>query len=67
MERLDRMQDALTEIRDDITVNITRAERAHDAADTTRADARLLGEQVSAMYRQLKRLEARVRDMKGDP
>jgi peptidoglycan hydrolase CwlO-like protein len=67
MARMDRLQDTLTSIRDDIIVNMGRADRAHEAADSTRAELRALGEQVNAMTRQITRLQTQVRELRGDP
>ena len=67
MERMDRFDNALTSIRDDITVNMARADRAHEVADNTRREVQLLGEQVNAMVRQIQRLQTDVRHLKGEP
>jgi chromosome segregation ATPase len=67
MARMDRLENRLTEIRDDIGVNMGSTRRAHEAADNTRSEVRLLGEQVNVMWRQMKRLEQQVRDITGDP
>ena len=67
MERMDRFDNALTSIRDDITVNMARADRAHEAADNTRREVQLLGEQVNAMVRQIRRPQTDVRHLKGEP
>ncbi len=47
--RMDRMQDALTEVRDDIAVNMARAIRRTKRPIRTRTDTRLLSEQVATM------------------
>jgi hypothetical protein len=67
MERMDRIQNALTEIRDDIAVNMARAIRRTLRPIRRRHDTRLLSEQVATMERQIRRLEARVREITGDP
>lgn len=67
MERMDRFDNALISIRDDITVNMARADRAHEVADNTRREVQLLGEQVNAMVRQIQRLQTDVRHLKGEP
>jgi len=67
IERIDRLQDQITAIRDDISVNIGAADTVRRANDNTRADLRTLNEQVNIMWRQIKTLEARVRDITGDP
>jgi len=67
MARIDRPQNSLTAIRDDIGVNMGAAEAMQRANDNTRELVRLQGDQLSAMWRQLKALEARVREITGDP
>jgi uncharacterized phage infection (PIP) family protein YhgE len=67
MARMDRLQDGLTAIRDDIGVNIGAVEAGRRANDNTRDDLRTLGEQVSVMWKQLKRLQTDVREIRGDP
>jgi hypothetical protein len=67
MARMDRLENRLTEIRDDISVNMGSSERAHEAAANTRTELRSLGVQVNVMWRQMKRLEQQVRDITGDP
>ena len=67
MDRMDRLQDQLTDMRNDIAVNFGTADAAHRANDNTREQLSLLREQVSVMYQQIKRLEARVREITGDP
>jgi hypothetical protein len=67
MARMDQVRDALTEVRDDIAVNMARAIRRTKRPIRTRQDTRLLSEQVATMERQIRRLEARVREITGDP
>jgi len=67
MARMDRLQDSITAIRDDIGVNMGAADRAVEANDHTRAEVRSLGEVVTAMGRQIQRLQADVRALKGEP
>jgi hypothetical protein len=64
MDRLGRLQDAITAIRDD-GVNMSHADRAHHAADT-REELRSLGDLVNAMTRQINRLQTEVRQLKSD-
>ena len=52
--KTDRIDAQLSSIRDDIGVNMGRADRAHEAADGTRAERRLLSQEVSGMSRQIK-------------
>jgi peptidoglycan hydrolase CwlO-like protein len=65
MARLDRHEDALSAIRDDIAVSMGRADRAQDAAENTREELRALGDQVNAMYRKMKHTEARIDKLEG--
>ena len=67
MDRMDRLQNSLTEIRDDIGVNMGRAQAAVQANDNTREALRNLEDQVGIIWRQVKRLEAKMREITGDP
>jgi hypothetical protein len=67
MARMDRLQDALTAIRDDIGVNMGRADAAVRAHAGTREDVRGLEEQFGLMWRKIRHLENRVREIGGDP
>ncbi|HME26241.1 MAG TPA: hypothetical protein VKI44_33760 [Acetobacteraceae bacterium] len=67
MGRMDRLGDDITRIRDDIGVNMGRAERAIEVADHTREELRSLGSEVAAMWRKVNRLEGDVRDLRGAP
>jgi methyl-accepting chemotaxis protein len=67
MSRMDRMQDTVTEIRDDIGVAMGAADAMQRANDNTRELVRLQGEQLTIMFRQIKRLEEKVRGITGDP
>jgi chromosome segregation ATPase len=67
MARMERLENTVSGIRDDITVNMARADRAHAVADNTRDEVRLLGEQVNAMGRQIQRLQTDMRQIKGEP
>ncbi len=57
----------VTAIRDDIAVNMGAADAMQRANDNTRELVRLQGDQLSIMWKQIKTLEARVRDLTGDP
>ena len=65
MARMDRLQDGITAIRDDIAVNIGAVEAGRRANDNTRDDLRTLNEQVSVMWKQLKRLQTDMREIRG--
>jgi len=66
MARMDRLENKLTEIRDDIAVNFGATDTVKRANDNTREELRSLGETVSAMYRVVRRLDDRVRHLEGD-
>ena len=66
MARMDRLQDSLTAIRDDISTNYGTAEAAQRANDNTRTELRALSEVVSSLVRQIRRLDSEVRILKGD-
>ena len=66
MARIDRVQDTLTTVRDDITV-VGRADQAHRAADNVRDELRALNEVVTGVIRQVRRLQSDVRELRGEP
>jgi len=67
MGRMDRLQDVITGLREDVAVNFGRADKAELAAHNVREEVRALGEVVSAMHRQIQRLQTDVRHLKGEP
>jgi chromosome segregation ATPase len=67
MERVERLENAVTLIRDDIAVNMGAVEAVERANDNTRADVRSLHEQMSIMWKQIKRLQTEMREIKGEP
>lgn len=67
MGRMDRLQDSVTAIRDDIGVNMGAVDAMRRLNETTREDLRSLHEQVSVMWRQLKAVQATVREITGGP
>jgi methyl-accepting chemotaxis protein len=80
MARMDRLQDAITAIRDDITVNFGRADHVQRNTDNARLELRALYEivagvrgelvtqngVVSGMERQIQRLQTDVRALRGE-
>jgi chromosome segregation ATPase len=60
LDRFDRMETKLTAIREDITVNMGRADTAHRAVDNTRDDLRALSELVYAMERRQRSMGERL-------
>ncbi len=60
MMRLDRHENHLSGIRDDIAVSMGRADQAALVAVNTREEARLLGHQVALLQRQVNKLQIRL-------
>ena len=67
MARIDRVQDTLTAVRDDITVVMGRADQAHRVADNVRDELRALNEVVTGVIRQVRNLQSDVRELRGEP
>jgi phage shock protein A len=67
MERIDRLEDGITGMRDDLTVTFGASDSVRRAHSSTREELRELSDSVSALYRKLARLETQVRELKGDP
>ena len=67
MGRMERLGDDIGRIRDDIGVNMGRADRAIEAADHMRDELRSLGSEIAAMWRKVNRLESDVRDLHSRP
>jgi uncharacterized protein (UPF0335 family) len=65
MDRVYRLENGMTQIRDDIAVDMGAAEAAERANENTRADLRTLSERVSVMWKQIKRLESDMREVTG--
>src|SRR5712671_2472206 len=65
MARIDRLQDLVERMREDISVNFGRADRAGDAALGMRREVEALGREVTAMERQIQRLQSDVRELQG--
>jgi predicted nucleic acid-binding Zn-ribbon protein len=63
MDRIDRLQNLLGLLRDDIGVNFGRADRAVDAALGVRREVEALGREVTAMERQIQGLQSQVREL----
>lgn len=66
MARMDRLQDSVTLIRDDIAVNYGSTSAVKLANDNTREELRALGDVVTAMHRQIQRLQTDVRELRGE-
>jgi chromosome segregation ATPase len=67
MERVEQLADAITRIRDDIAVNMGAVEGVERANENTRADVRTLQGQMSIMWKQIKQLQAEMREVRGYP
>ena len=67
MERMDRLGDQVTSIREDITVNMESVDQVRRAGDATKEELRALGNVVYAMNRQVRRLQAQVDELTGKP
>lgn len=66
-EKIAELKGEVTAIRDDIAVNMGAADAMQKANDNTRELVRLLGEQFSIMWKQLKQVQQDIRDLKGSP
>ncbi len=67
MDRIDRLQDALTLQKDDLVVNYSAADRAEKIARAAQEETRALGDIVTPMIRQIRRLQEDVRHLRGEP
>jgi hypothetical protein len=65
MARIDRLQDTVTAMQSDITVNFGAAEHVQRREENTREEVRTLTNLVYAMERQIKHLQTEVRDLRG--
>jgi phage shock protein A len=66
MERIDRLQDALTLQRDELVVNYGAIERVERLARAAQEETRALGEMITPMIRQIRRLQDDVRTLRGE-
>ena len=67
LARLDRMQNNAAVIRDEIAIDLGGVEAVRRDNEDMRSDLRQMREQMSVMWKQLKALEAKVREMRGEP
>ena len=65
MERMDRLQNAILAMQDDITVNFGRADRTGHIARGASDEVRALGAEVAAMERQIRRLRSDLDDVRN--
>jgi hypothetical protein len=66
MERMDRIQNDVRLLRDDITVNYAAGERSERLARGASEEVRLMAEQLSGMRRQIHNLQVEVRALRGN-
>jgi uncharacterized protein (UPF0335 family) len=65
MARMDRLQDVLTAEHEGEIVTLGVAERAERIAKAAQDEVRLMGEQLNAMIRQIRRLQSDVETLRG--
>lgn len=63
MARIDRLQDTLTAIREDIGVNFSATDTVRRGNNNTRDELRSLADTVAGMQRQIHRLQADVANL----
>jgi hypothetical protein len=61
------LQDAVTSIRDDVSVDLGAVDHSRRIHEATREEVRSLTNLVMAMERQIMRLQTDVRALKGEP
>ena len=66
MGRIDRLQDAVSSVRDDGIVNFARADRVESIARESADQVRAMGVELSGMHRQIQRLQSDVRGLRGE-
>ena len=64
MDRVDELQRRVDLVREDIAVSMGSSEAATRANDNTRADLRSLTEQFGIMWKQLKKLQVEVEELR---
>jgi predicted nucleic acid-binding Zn-ribbon protein len=67
MARVDRVQETVQAMRDDIAVNFGAVDQVKRAHDNTREEVRILSDIVSTLVRKVRTLEDDMRTLKGDP
>jgi recombinational DNA repair ATPase RecF len=67
MARMDRLQNELTLRTEDTIVSMGSADRAERIAKAAADEVRAMGDMVTAMARQIQRLQTDVRQLKGEP
>ena len=64
MDRMDRFDAALSQVKDEITVNLARANRSMAGADAAREEIRHLSEEMSGVWRLVRRLQGQVEELR---
>lgn len=64
MDRMDRLQDSITAMRDDIAVNMAAVERADRNTHSVREEGRGTHEILQGVIRQVRRLQAQVDELR---
>ncbi len=67
MARMDRLGNALSDIRDDIAVNFGAVDAVKRLNDNTREEVSALSSLLTDLVRKVRALETRVREIAGDP
>jgi hypothetical protein len=67
MARMDRLENSLADIRNDIAVNFGTADAVKRANDNTREEMRSLHDIVAALVRKIQTLETKVREITKEP
>ncbi len=67
MARMDRLGNALADIRDDIAVNFGAVDAVKRLNDNTREEVSALSSLLTDLVRKVRALETRVREIAGDP
>ncbi|MGD0106178.1 MAG: hypothetical protein ABSC06_19375 [Rhodopila sp.] len=66
-EKVPELQASVALIRDDLAVKMGGVDAARQANDNKRVDVTQMREQMSIMWKQIKRLEEKVRSVTGEP
>jgi hypothetical protein len=67
MGKVADLQKEVATIREDIAVEMGAVDMAREVNDNTRNDVKQMREQLSVMWKQLKRAQDDIRELKGDP
>ena len=67
MARMDRLEDKITDMRGDITVNFGATEQVRRANSNTREELRAVEDHVGTMLLQIRRIKSVISELDGDP